>query len=291
MWTDAEGYRGAFCQAVDELGLRGKTLGVDGMTMRVTEWLGFAEADPTLRVKPVERDLIAIRAIKTPEEVDLMRQAIRISEAALVSLMSWVQPGMTERAIARRLTDEMAQRGGDSLAFNTTVQVGANSAFPHGETGEHVLGADDILLIDFGAAVGGYPADITRVFCLGTPSAELQKIYDTVLAANTAAKEAAKPGVAMGAVDKAARDVITAAGYGERFIHRTGHGLGLDIHEPLPQIAAGNEDMLQAGMVFTIEPGIYVPGLGGIRIEDDVLVVDGGIEVLTTYPRQFRVTP
>lgn len=290
-WTDTDGYRGAFRQAIEELGLRGKTLGVDGMTMRVTEWLAFLEVDPSLRIKPVERDIIKIRAIKTPEEIELMRQATRRSEAALDKLLAWVQPGMTERQIAARLTDELAAQGCSGLAFESLVQTGPNSALPHGNTTDRVLQRDDLLLIDYGGTVDGYPADITRTFCLGTPTAEMQTIYDTVLAANEAAKAVVQPGVAMGAVDRAARDVIEAAGYGQYFIHRTGHGLGLDVHEPIPQIAAGVEDVLEAGMAFTIEPGIYIPGMGGVRIEDNVVVTAGGADVLTVYPRQLRAAP
>jgi len=289
-WADADGYQGAFKQAVAELGLKGKTLGIDGMTMRVTEWLAFQEAEPSLRVKPVEKDIVRIRAIKTPDEIAFMRQATTISEQALDNLLAWVTPGPTERAIAERLVGELKSLGSTGLAFDPLVQTGPNSALPHGDLTDRALQADEFLLIDYGGSVNGYPADITRTFCLGTPSAEMQKIYDTVLAANSAAKAAAGPGVAMGAVDKAARDVITVGGYGEYFIHRTGHGLGLDTHEPVPQIAAGVEDLLEAGMVFTIEPGIYIPGMGGVRIEDNVVVTTDGIDVLTSYPRELKLS-
>lgn len=290
-WTDTAGYREAFRQAIRDLGLSGKRLGVDGMTMRLSEWLAFLEADPSLAAQPVERDLVRIRAIKTPEEIELMRQAVRLSEKALDNLLAWVQPGLTERQIAARLEDEMTALGSDGKAFETLVQTGPNSALPHGTTTDRVLQADEFLLIDYGGTVQGYPADITRTFCLGAPSAEMQKIYATVLAANEAARAAAGPGVAMGQVDRAAREVIEAAGYGAYFIHRTGHGLGLDTHEPIPQIAAGVEDLLKPGMVFTIEPGIYVPGLGGVRVEDNVVVTEDGLEVLTSYPRQLALKP
>lgn len=288
-WTDTDGYKGAFKQAVDELGLKDKNLGVDGMTMRVTEWLAFAEAEPSLRVKAIEKEIVRIRAIKTPEEINFMRQAIAISEKALDNLLAWVQPGLSERAIADKLMGELKNLGSTGLAFDPLIQTGPNSALPHGELTDRVLEPDEFLLIDYGGSINGYPADITRTFCLGTPSAEMQKIYDTVLAANEAAKAAAGPGVAMQAVDKAARDVITEAGYGEYFIHRTGHGLGLDTHEPIPQIAAGVEDLLEPGMAFTIEPGIYIPGLGGTRIEDNVVVTGSGIDVLTSYRRELKL--
>lgn len=288
-WTDSEGYHDAFRAAVDELGLRGKRIGIDGMTMRVTEWLAFQQLDPQITAKPIERELIRIRARKNPDEIEAMRQAIAYSEKALEKLLGEIQPGMTERQIAARLERLLFDAGCDALAFDTLIQTGENSDNPHGSTTDRRLEPNDFLLIDFGGKVNGYPADITRTFCLGEPTEEMERIYDIVLEANEAAKEAAAPGVPMSAVDKAARDVIEAAGYGEYFTHRTGHGLGLDTHEPIPQIAAGVDDPLEAGMVFTIEPGIYVPGLGGVRIEDDVLVTEEGVEILTSFPRHLRV--
>lgn len=286
-WTDTEGYENAFQQAVHELGLKGKTLGVDGLTMRVTEWLEFQKVDATLHVNAVERQIIRILASKTPDEVEAMRRACQISEQALDKLLAWVQPGMSERQIATRLGEEMSALGSEGAAFEPLVQTGPNSALPHGMLTDRIWQRDEFLLIDYGGRVEGYPADITRTFCLGNPTAEMQRIYDTVRAANEAAIKAGGPGVSMGAVDKAARDVINEAGYGEYFIHRTGHGLGLHGHEMIPQIAEGVADLLEAGMAFTIEPGIYVPGLGGVRIEDDVVVTGSGLDVLTSYPKKL----
>jgi len=288
-WSDEDGYMGAFEDAINELGLRGKTLGVDGMTMRITEMLALQKIDPTIKIKPLERDLIGIRAHKQPDEIEAMRKANEIAEAALDQLIKEVQPGMTERQIAARLEALMVAGGADGLAFGTLVQTGPNSDNPHGHTTDRALQMNEFLLIDYGCKVNGYPSDITRTFCLGTPTAEMQKIYDVVKAANAAGKAAAGPGIAMEEVDKAARKVITDAGYGEYFTHRTGHGLGLDTHEPIPQMATGVKDLLEPGMVFTVEPGIYVPGVGGARVEDDVAVTETGIDVLTTYPRSLKI--
>ncbi|MBI1257183.1 MAG: M24 family metallopeptidase [Chloroflexi bacterium] len=288
-WSDEDGYMGAFEQAIDELGLHRKTLGVDGMTMRVTEMLAFQQIDPTIKIKPLERALIGIRAHKRPDEIEAMRKANQIAEAALAQLLSEVQPGMTERQIAARLEALMVEKGASGLAFGTLVQTGPNSDNPHGHTTDRALQMNEFLLIDYGCKVDGYPSDITRTFCLGTPSAEMQKIYDVVKAANAAGKAAAGPGVAMEEVDKAARKVITDAGYGEYFTHRTGHGLGLDTHEPIPQMATGVKDLLEPGMVFTVEPGIYVPGVGGVRVEDNVAITETGIDVLTTFPRSLKI--
>ena len=287
-WTDEAGYMGAFAEAVSALGLEGGTLGVDGFTMRVSEWLALQRVDDSLKVKAVERELVNIRARKMPDEIALMRRAIHLSEKALANLLGWVQPGMTERQIAARLSEELSILGSEGNAFGPLVQTGANSALPHGSTSDRALGAGEFLLIDYGGLVGGYPADITRTFCLGTPTDEMRRMYAVVLEANQAATAAAGPGVAMSAVDKAAREVIDAAGYGQYFIHRTGHGLGLDVHEPIPQIAAGVDDLLEPGMAFTIEPGIYVPGVGGVRIEDNVVVTETGVDVLTSFPRSLQ---
>ncbi len=287
-WSDVEGYEGAFAELIDTLGLRGKKIGIDGMTMRVTEWLAFTKIDPTLQVVPIERALIGVRAHKMPDEVAAMRRAIAISEAALDKLLQEVQPGMTEAQIAARLEALQMALGADELAFSAHVQIGENSSNPHGVSGDRKLREGEFLLIDYGCRVNGYPSDITRTFCLGTPTAEMQRIYDTVLRANEAAKAVVAPGIPMRVVDKAARDIIEAAGYGEYFTHRTGHGLGLDVHEPIPQIASNIDDPLEPGMTFTIEPGIYIPSLGGVRIEDNVLVTDTGMDVLTSFRRELR---
>jgi Xaa-Pro dipeptidase len=288
-WSDTEGHMGAFAKAIHDLGLTGKRIGIDGMTMRVTEWMNFQSIDPTLQVVPVERELINIRAHKKADEVELMRAAIQASERALEQLLREVKPGMTERQISARLSELVLSEGCNGLAFDALIQTGPNSDNPHGFVTDRVLQAGEFLLIDFGGSIDGYPADITRTFCIGAPTAEMQKIYNTVLAANLAAQAVAKPGVPMGAVDRAARGVIEAAGYGPYFTHRTGHGLGLGGHEPIPQIASNMDDLLEPGMSFTIEPGIYVPGMGGVRIEDNVVITETGLDVLTSFPRSLQL--
>ncbi|QPC84722.1 aminopeptidase P family protein [Phototrophicus methaneseepsis] len=286
-WTDDTGHEGSFQEAVTTLGLTSKVLGVDGMTMRVFEWLALAQCGVELATsKDVSAALLLQRAKKTPEEVDAMRRAIALSEAALQDTLDYAKPGMTEKQITAKLTDALAAHGSQGHAFSPIVLTGPKSALPHGMPGDRVLGEDEFLLIDYGGTMDEYPADITRTFCLGTPSDEMRKIYGAVLQANLAAQAAAKPGIACSAVDKAARDVIEAAGYGEYFIHRTGHGLGLEGHE-WPNIASNNDMLLEPGMVFTIEPGIYIPEIGGVRIEDNMLITEDGAESLTSYPREL----
>jgi Xaa-Pro dipeptidase len=287
-WSDEEGYEGAYREAIEVLGLSGKQLGIDDRTMRMFEWMGFEQAKADVRSVPVGLNLLLIRSQKEVDEIAAMREAVSISEQALHNILPRIQAGMTERQIASMLDNELLALGTQGFAFRALVQTGPNSALPHGGVTDRPLQKGEFLLIDYGGMYQNYPADITRTFCIGEPTSEMQKIYDTVLAANQAGIRAAGPGVPCGDVDRATRDVINAAGYGEYFIHRTGHGLGLETHE-LPQMAAGVEQPLLPGMVFTVEPGIYIPGMGGVRIEDNVAVTETGVEVLTSFPYQLQI--
>jgi Xaa-Pro dipeptidase len=219
-----------------------------------------------------------------------MRKAILISEKALDATLPQIRLGMTELQIMNLLLNEIAALGGGGNAFEPIVLCGPNSALPHGVPSSRTIAAGDLLLFDYGTLVDGYPSDITRVFAVGgidKLEPELRKIYDVVLAANEAGIRAVRPGAIAENIDRAAREVIEAAGYGKYFTHRLGHGLGLDIHEG-PNMVQGNKQVLEPGMVFTIEPGIYFPGRGGVRIEDNVVVTDSGVEVLTSYPKALR---
>lgn len=285
-WSDEAGYAGAFRAALTQLGLadRAVTVGIDSMTMRAGEYLALLEAAPGLRVRRAEGDLMAVRARKEPGELEVIREAVALSERALRRLLRELRVGQSEQEIAARLGDLLKAEGSEGDAFAPLVQSGPNSALPHGGPSARPLGAGEPLLIDFGGRKGGYPADITRTVFLGDPQPELARIFEVVSEANRAAVAAVGPGVAMQEIDRAARRVITAAGYSERFIHRTGHGLGLEVHESVPQLAEGVTTPLEPGMVMTIEPGIYVPGVGGVRLEDDVVVSETGAEVLTQLP-------
>lgn len=286
-WSDADGYAGAFLAAAAALGLNGTRLALDDMTMRVFELLAFAAA-ANVEAVPLGAALLGLRAIKTADEVALLRRAVTLSETALHETLEQVVAGMTERQIADLLAARLVANGSHGHAFGPLVLIGEKSALPHGVIGDRALREGDLLLFDFGGTADGYPADITRTFVYGEPADEVRAIYEAVHAANEAARAAVRPGVTGAEVDRAAREVIVAAGYGDRFIHRTGHGLGLEVHEE-PQISSTNTAPLVAGMVFTIEPGVYVPGVGGVRIEDNVVVTADGGEAYTTFPRGLTV--
>lgn len=286
MWTDQGGYEEAFSEAVATLLPGNTSCALDGQTVRLFEWLALERAGVSAaEALDVGELFLNIRARKAPEEIANMQRAVDISEAALEATMAWARPGMTERQIADRLGAEMLERGAHGHAFLTAL-TGEKSGLPHGNTDERVWGENEFLLIDFGALYNDYPADITRTFCYGEPTKQMRAIYDAVYGANKAAREFARPGVTCEAVDRVARAVIDEAGLGEYFIHRLGHGLGLSVHE-LPNIVEGNKQELQPGMVFTIEPGVYIPGVGGVRIEDNAVVTEDGISVLTSFPREL----
>jgi len=202
-------------------------------------------------------------------------------------VMSRLRAGQSEVEVALALGAAIGAAGA-TPAFPSLVQSGPNSALPHALPSDRRLSKGDLVLLDFGAASGGYLADTTRMAVVGEPDARQAKIHALVLAAHDAAIEAVRPGVAAGAVDATAREVITKGGHGVDFFHRTGHGLGIEGHEA-PSLDPGSETVLEEGMVFTIEPGVYIPGWGGVRIEDDIVVESGGARLLTAADRSLYV--
>jgi Xaa-Pro dipeptidase len=221
-------------------------------------------------------------------EIEHMRRAVEIAERAIQRLLddNSIRPGRTEQEVAADLQIAMLREGGQGEAFPPIVVAGPNSALPHASPSDRPMAEGELVIIDWGAVFEGYRSDITRTFYLGTPPPEIERLYDAVLAANHSGRLAVRPGMPAQEVDRAARRSIELAGYGEYFIHRTGHGLGLETHEP-PYIVEGNLAMLRPGMTFTVEPGIYVPDLGGVRIEDDIVVTEDGSETLTTLAREL----
>jgi Xaa-Pro dipeptidase len=288
-YVDGQNPLEAFQAACAALQLDRSRLGLEAYKMRVLELRLFEQAASNLTCEAAD-DLIAeLRMIKDADEITQMRRAVAITEGALDEVLKVVRVGMTEHAVANELTLALLRGGAEGLAFDPLIQSGPNTALPHVSASERVIQAGDMLLLDFGITINGYNSDITRTFAVGqSPSMEFQKIYETVKRANAAGRAAARPGISGQDIDRATRQVIVEAGYGEYFTHRTGHGLGLEGHEP-PYMVEGNAVPLEAGNSFTIEPGIYVPGLGGVRIEDDMVITANGAESLTTYDRELRV--
>lgn len=229
----------------------------------------------------------AMRARKDADEIRRIRDAIGIAERAFNDLRGWLRPGMTERQVGARLVYEMQVLGAQAAAFPPIVAVGANASMPHYESGDAVVNAHELVLVDWGSRAGWYVSDLTRTVALGSIAPELSAVHAIVREAHDRAIQAVRPGVRASAVDKVAREHIGQAGYGERFQHGLGHGIGLNVHEA-PSVRRQVPDRLEPGMVITIEPGIYLPGVGGVRIEDDVLVTETGHEVLSSLPIDLR---
>ena len=229
------------------------------------------------------------RLIKSEDEIEKLQRAAAITDAAGEKVIARLRPGQTEVEVALMIATAIGDLSG-TLSFPPLVQSGPNSALPHLESSHRKLAAGDLVLLDFGAAFAGYKADSTRMAVVGEPSAHHSQIHDIVLAAHDAAIGTVRAGVTTGDIDAVARRVIVAGGHGSEFIHRVGHGLGLEEHEDA-SLDPGSQTVLEAGMVFTIEPGVYIPGMGGVRIEDDVVVEEGGCRVLTQADRSLRVIP
>jgi Xaa-Pro aminopeptidase/Xaa-Pro dipeptidase len=257
------------------------------MTLAVAEALRERlHAREMLDVAPEIRRL---RRTKSAAELEKLAHAAAITDAATDEILGRMRGGQTELEVAIAIGASIGAAGG-TLAFETIVLSGPNSALPHGHPTGQNLREGDLVLLDFGAAYEGYCADTTRVAVVGDPTARQREIHRLVLAAHDAAVDAVRAGATTGDVDSAARKVIEAAGLGDRFFHRTGHGLGLEAHEG-PSLDPGSKTVLEVGMVFTIEPGIYIPGWGGVRIEDDVVVEADGCRLLTKSDRALRTVP
>jgi Xaa-Pro aminopeptidase len=286
-WDDASGPSEALRRCTADLGLAGQHVGVEYTAMRVLELRGIEAAAPGVRAVDATPLIAGLRMVKDAEELAAMRQAARIVDDALRAAIAQARIGMTERELAAIWEREMRARGAEP-SFGTIVASGPNSANPHHSNGERPFQAGDLIIMDGGVWHEGYASDITRTIAIGEPSAEARKIYDLVLAANQAGRLYARPEATGEEIDQAARKVIADGGYAAQFIHRTGHGLGLEIHEP-PYIVAGSQEPLAPGTTFTIEPGIYVDGLCGVRIEDDVVITGEGAESLTSFERKLII--
>lgn len=279
--------------------LQAPRLGVEGATLSVSRYNQLSKSlGAAATLTPTEGLVEKLRIVKDAHEIDMLRRGAELLSSVALEVVHDAKPGMTEQALAATIDWRIKTAGFERCSFETIVASGPNAALPHAHAGERVLGEGDLVVLDFGGVYGGYCVDLTRTVALGLPDPEQQRVYDAVLEAQNAAIAAVRPGVRAGDIDAAARGTLGRHKLAEAFGHSTGHGLGVEIHES-PRIGPRREatadtpappdDAIEPGMVFTIEPGAYLPEWGGVRIEDDVLVTSDGVEVLTNVPRALRI--
>lgn len=279
----------AFQKGVQALGLAGRSIGVEPRALRILEYRYIEEAAPGASFPDASDALAALRITKDADEIARMRRAVVIAQDALKACLPQIKIGMSEKELAAELTIQLLKHGSSpEIPFSPIVSSGPNSANPHASPSDRKLQAGDMLVVDWGAGYDGYISDLTRTFAVGQVDPEYQHIHAIVQAANAAGRAAGKPGAACAEVDKAARAVIEAAGYGVYFTHRTGHGIGMEGHED-PYMRGDNLQALEPGMCYTVEPGIYLTGRNGVRIEDNMLVTASGVESMSDMDRDFRV--
>ena len=264
-----------------------KTLGVD-KNLPARFLLRLMELGSASDYKNTSVCIDTVRACKDNEEIALMREASRVNDEAMGELITRIRAGMTERELASQLKDIYASSGAYEYSFNPLVGFGECAAVGHYEAGNTVLCEGDCILIDMGCIKDGYCSDMTRTFFYKNVSDEHKKVYETVLKAQKAAESMIKPGVRFCDIDKTARDIIKQAGYGDKFTHRLGHSIGIECHE-YGDVSSVNENVVKEGMIFSIEPGIYIEGDVGVRIEDLVLVTNDGVEILNHFDKELKV--
>ncbi len=285
-WKDQTGYQAAFDALFNHTQL--SRVGVEGQSMRVFVHHAMKQAHASLDIIDAQREIAALRLCKNSAEIASLRKAIAVSEKALAETIDLVRVGMTEKQIESLLIQKMFAAGADEFSFDPIVASGSNSAKPHASARDVAVKAGDALLIDFGAKVEGLCADITRTFFIKHCDDRQQAIYETVLDANLAGAAIVKPGVSAHEIDDTTTRVLENSAHADRIRHKTGHGLGRDIHED-PYIMRGNTELMEPGMVFTIEPGLYQLDDFGVRIEDDILVTDSGAESLTSFDKTLTL--
>ena len=278
----------ALLALLPEAGAR-EPIGFEAHVLTVREAARLTDGAHPGRFRPAGELVERLRVVKAPEEIALLRDAAGVAGAALARAVREIRVGLSELEVAALLEGALRREGSVAHPFPTIVASGPRAALPHARTSARRVGAGEWLLLDFGAEVGGYCADVTRTYVVGAPAdARQREVYAVVQGAQAAALAGMRSGMTGKAADALARDPIAAAGYGAAFGHSLGHGLGLEVHEA-PRVSKASEEALPAGAVVTVEPGVYLPGWGGVRIEDDVLLGDAGATLLTTIPRELVV--
>jgi Xaa-Pro dipeptidase len=282
-------WNGVFRKAVQSLGLDGKQIGVEPRQMRLLEFRHVKAGAPEADFPDASQVVSTLRIRKDADEVTAMRKAVKVAQEALEATLPSIKVGMTEKEISGDLVVNLLRKGSQSeMPFAPIVSGGPNGANPHASPSDRKIRRGDLLVVDWGAAVDGYISDLTRTFSVGEVDTECQKIHRIVEEANAAGRAAGRPDAPCAAVDKAARDVIEKAGYGVYFTHRTGHGIGMEGHED-PYMRGDNMQILEPGMAYTVEPGIYLPERNGVRIEDNMVITETGADCLSDMPREIRV--
>ncbi len=276
----------SIAEALKAFGVR--KLGFEKNHVTYAAHAGYAEQFAGVELVPTQNVVEALRSIKDEEELGYIRKAIEITELAFEKILEIMKPGISELDVSAELEYLMRKNGAPSSAYATIVASGLRGALPHGLASGKLLEAGEFVTLDFGASYEGYCSDLTRTVFLGTPTEKHKELYSIVLEANRATLAGLKPGMSGKEGDSIARDLIASHGYGPNFGHGLGHAFGLEIHEPV-RLSQQSADILAPGMVITVEPGIYVPGLGGVRIEDDIVVTERGIEVLTKSNKELIV--
>ncbi len=239
-------------------------------------------------LKAVSGIVEKLRMVKTADEIEILQQAAKIADDAFAHICTFIKPGVTELEVSNELEMFMRKQGATSSSFDTIVASGERGALPHGVASDKVIQSGELVTLDFGALYNGYISDITRTVAVGEPSEQLKEIYEVTLAAQVLALEKIKPGMTGIEADAIARDYIKSNGYGDAFGHSTGHGIGLEVHEG-PALSFRSETVLVPNMTVTVEPGIYLPGIGGVRIEDDILITEDGNVRLTHSPKELII--
>jgi len=260
-------------------------IGYEGDHVTVSQLERLAEGAPGVQLEPFSGTVLALRARKSPEEIEALVQAIALTDETMAALRDWLRPGVTEREAVWFVESYIRTHGGEAVAFDPIVAAGRNGAMAHARPSDRPIGRQEPIVVDIGARVEGYHGDLTRTLWFGTPTDRFNELYNLVLEAQLTAEDGIKAGMSGKEADGLARAVIEAAGYGERFSHSLGHGVGLAIHEE-PRLSQLAEGTLETGAVVSVEPGVYFPDWGGIRIEDLVVIEDGGVRVLTRSAKE-----
>lgn len=280
-------WQASFDKAASAARLDGMKIGVEPLALRVMELRFLEKAAPHASFVSAEHSLSQLRICKDEAEVAFMRKAVEIAQNAFLATLKTMKSGQTEHEIASELTMQLLRNGSDvEGAASPIVSSGPNAANPHATPGERRLASGDLLVVDWGASYHGYISDLTRTIAVGSIDSQWERIASIVAEANTVGRATARPGIEAGAVDRSTRAVIEKAGFGKYFTHRTGHGIGMQVHEE-PYMYAENTLILAPGMAFTVEPGIYIPEVNGVRIEDNVVITKDGTETLSNLPREL----